>query len=99
MEENNTEPSVERAGHRIVRCCGNCKLYWYYKGNQRRGYCRLGSDYARKKSDGNIRTTIKNKGRWPTTYGTCVCDFHVFKSRVWSLAKVTDYCGARFEDI
>jgi hypothetical protein len=90
--------NITRESYRITRCCGNCKFYWYYKGNQRRGNCRLGSEYARTKATGQARTDHDNKKRWPTTYSTCVCDFHIIKSRVWSLAKVTDYCGAKLED-
>lgn len=96
-DEFEEEPQT-RSRHRITRCCGNCKYYWYYAGNQRRGNCRLGSEVGAKKSKEFARTNKENRDIWPKTHITCVCDYHQYKSRVTSIAKVTDYCGAKLEE-
>jgi hypothetical protein len=88
-----------KTNHRIRRCCGNCKYYWYYAGNQRKGNCTLGDQTAlHPRKTGFVKTNKENRTRWPTTHVTCICDEHQFQSRVTSIAKVTDYCGAKFEE-
>ena len=100
IDEEDLEPQeAKRTRYRISRCCGNCKYYWYYAGNQRRGNCRLGSEIGVKKGKDNFaRTDKQNRDVWPKTHITCVCDFHQYKSRVTSIAHVTDYCGAKLEE-
>ncbi|MBC8409973.1 MAG: hypothetical protein H8E12_14810 [Rhodobacteraceae bacterium] len=88
-----------RENHRIVRCCGNCKYYWYFAGNQRKGNCTINDVKARTPIKSKIvKTDKKNREIWPTTHVTCVCDKHQMQSRVTSMAKVTDYCGAKFNE-
>jgi len=83
---------------RITRCCGNCKFFWYYMGNQRKGNCTINDPEARNPHKTKIGMTDKNnRTKWPPVHITCVCDKHQMTSRVHSLAKVTDYCGAEFE--
>ena len=98
LDEDTGLTAQDRKGHRITRCCGNCKFYWYYAGNQRRGNCRLGSELGAKKSKEFARTNKENRNIWPKTHVTCICDYHQYKSRVTSIAHVTDYCGAKLEE-
>ena len=95
--EPNEDP-IEKPGYRIVRCCGNCKFFWYFGAAYKRGNCRLGSDFARTRKSGERRTDITNREKWPRTDATCVCDHHIMKGRLWSITRVTDFCGAKFED-
>jgi hypothetical protein len=51
-----------------------------------------------KKSKDFARTNKENRNIWPKTHVTCICDYHQYKSRVTSIAHVTDYCGANLEE-
>lgn len=98
--EEGPEDNDGRSNYRITRCCGNCKFFWYYGNSQRKGNCRLGHPLGQKKSyKGSFRRTDKhNKTLWKPTHITCVCEKHQFRSRVTSIAKVTDYCGAKLDE-
>ncbi|MBC8437175.1 hypothetical protein H8D85_02510 [bacterium] len=99
FEELGQEEKGNKENFRIVRCCGNCVFYWYFAGNQRKGNCTIDDPRARNPvKNGLIMTDKNNRDRWPKAHVTCVCDSHQFTSRVTSIARVKDYCGADFEE-
>ena len=78
-----------RDGYRIVRCCGNCKFYWYMANNTRRGCCTFPDKRGHNKDRSHYQ-------RYPGTHSTCTCDNHRFRGKGSSLYAVTNYCGAEF---
>tara|TARA_Y100000592_G_C5416810_1_gene291063 strand:- start:449 stop:808 length:360 start_codon:yes stop_codon:yes gene_type:complete len=92
------KPDVVRPNFKVARCCGNCKFYWYYKGNQRRGNCKLPEPNLKKinKSKGESYYSKETREDWDKVHITCVCDFHQFRSIKGSIHQVGDYCGVKF---
>jgi hypothetical protein len=78
----------EETFFRIVRCCGNCEFFGYYRGKQRRGICWHDMDRPPYKKE-----IYEN---YPKTHTTCVCDEHSFSSEYYSFDMVHEWCGAKY---
>ena len=92
------DEEIVRPNFKVTRCCGNCKFYWYYKGNQRRGNCKLPDPGTKKinKSKGEKYYTKETRDQWDKVHITNMCDFHQFRSVKGSIHDVGDYCGVKF---
>lgn len=93
------ESEVIRPNFKVSMCCGNCKFYWYYKGNQRRGNCKLPNPNE-KKINKSKRESYYNKDtrdRWDKVHITNVCDFHQLRSVKGNIHSVGEYCGVKFQ--
>ena len=98
-EEKPESPEIVRPNFKVSRCCGNCKYFWYYKGNQRRGSCKLPDPQAKKinKKEGERYYDKKTRKEWDKTHITNVCDLHQFRSFQKSIKMVGEYCGVKFD--
>ena len=98
-EKKEESPEIVRPEFRVARCCGNCKYFWYYKGNQRRGNCKLPEPAAKKinKKEGESYYSKSTKEEWDKTHITNVCSLHQFRSFQKSIKMVADYCGVKFD--
>jgi len=98
-DEKKESPEIARPNFRVARCCGNCKYYWYYKGNQRRGNCKLPDPSAKKinKKEGEKYYKKTTREEWDKTHVTNVCDLHQFRSFQKSIKLVGEYCEVKFD--
>ena len=92
------KPKLARPNFKVARCCGNCKFFWYYKGNQRRGSCKLPDPNLKKinKSKGESYYSKETKEMWDKVHITCVCDYHQLRSVKKNVHDVGDYCNVKF---
>tara|TARA_Y100001937_G_C7136124_1_gene340119 strand:+ start:11376 stop:11756 length:381 start_codon:yes stop_codon:yes gene_type:complete len=98
-EEKKTSPEITRPDFKITKCCGNCKFFWYYKGNQRKGNCKLPDPKAKQinKKKGESYYNKKTKEEWDKVHVTNVCGFHQYRNWSRSLKDVGKYCGVTFD--
>ena len=97
-KKKSKDSELSRPNFKISRCCGNCKYYWYYKGNQRRGNCKLPDPNLKKinKSKGESYYSKETREDWDKVHITCVCDYHQFRSIKGSIQHVGEYCNVKF---
>jgi hypothetical protein len=95
LEESRPEFSV-------ARCCGNCKYFKYFMGNQRRGLCLVEVHLAGKTIKGEIPNTrqgfkdARDSAKYPKTHVTCVCDNHALTGSA-AIINVGEYCGEKLD--
>lgn len=97
-EEKNEQLDEIRPNFRVTKCCGNCKYFWYYKGNQRRGNCKLPNPHEKKinKSKKEAYYKKETKDLWDKVHITTVCDYHQFRGFRNSIKLVAEYCEVKF---
>tara|TARA_B110000196_G_C21129452_1_gene657659 strand:+ start:1251 stop:1625 length:375 start_codon:yes stop_codon:yes gene_type:complete len=98
-EQEKTSPDITRPDFKISKCCGNCKFFWYYKGSQRRGNCKL-PDIKEKqinKKKGESYYHKETKKKWDKVHVTNVCGYHKFRNWSRSLRDIGKYCGVVFD--
>lgn len=69
-KEGNT--AEERPELRIVKCCGNCKFFYYNRGHPRTGWCKLFDP-------NNKEWTMIKQEKWLPAHTTTVCASHIFR--------------------
>ena len=97
--EKKDSPEISRPGFKITKCCGNCKCFWYYKGNQRKGNCKLPDPKEKQinKHKGESYYHKDTRDEWDKVHITNVCDYHQFRNLSRSLKDVGKYCGVTFD--
>jgi hypothetical protein len=97
--EQERDLDAVRPNYAVAKCCGNCKYYKYYMGNQRRGLCLVEIHRAGKSVQKEIPHTrqhfkdARDSGKYAKTHVTCTCDNHALTGVITALDKVGDYCG------
>lgn len=103
-QENAEQETVEqekqplRPDYRIIRCCGNCKFFWYEPGKDRRGYCRgpIAKESAINTKAGEKYNVNHIKANWLHSHTTNICDLHKFQSKWRSIGTVSEWVGIIF---
>jgi len=92
------ERQPARPNYHIIRCCGNCKFFWYQSGKSRRGYCK--QPYPKERTPDTKRGHSYDindiKTNWLHTHTTNSCDLHQFQSKNYSIGKVSQWVNKLF---
>jgi hypothetical protein len=83
LESDELEEKEIRPNYRIVKCCGNCKYYYYRANKQRRGHCKLPNPELKAihTQGGQSYDPEEIDTKWTHTHSTTLCDNHRYKSK------------------
>lgn len=87
-----------RVNYKIARCCGNCKYFWYNSNKPRRGFCKLPDPHLKgiAKRIGQKYDEVYIRQNWFRTHITNACDHHRFRSKWFSIGRVSEWVGKVF---